>query len=305
MPTPAGSLNPKSVYDVCFLRIKPTIKKEVIRKQGLKMTQTILSMTAENKSLTLEGFTEKQRTLLLEEIGELPTWFNKEEYISKYWASFEKFISENKELKTEIDKVMKNTNSSSTKPESYKTILDKLYDVTVNVAPAWYTANMAEYLESDLPFELYDMYNISFLNRIRVLDVVRNSVSQLSTKLYLHRSDDVKMQYDINRFGSDFEYLMAARMAASDSEDLLRFYIKLKNAKSIDELFTVIPLTVKKLDMKKYQQYFKQYKESLNEITAYLTSYLHHKSMPPIAYPESEAVHGFQHDLSQFVSKYY
>ncbi len=301
MPTPAGSLNPKSVYDLCFLRIRPTIRKEVIKKQGLMMTRTILSMTTEKKPFTLEGFTIKQRSLLLDEIGELPEWFNKEEYISKYWKSFEKFLSENEGLKHEIDKIK---NFSSTKPEIYKPILDQLYDITMNISSTWYTANMAEYLESDLPFELYDMYNISFLNRIRMLDVVRNSVNTLSTQIYLHRSNEIKMQSDINHFGSQFEHLMAARIAASDSEDLLRFYIKLKNAKNIDELFVVVPLTVKKLDMEKYRQYFKQYKESLTEITNLLTSHLHHKSMPAIAYPESEAIHGFQHDLSQFVSKY-
>lgn len=304
MPTPAGSLNPKSVYDLCFLHMKPTIRKEVIKNQGLKMTRTILSMTTDKKPFTLEDLTIKQRSLLLDEIGELPEWFDKEEYIRKYWASFEKFLSENEGLKYEIDKITRRKISTSTSAEIYKPILDELYDITVNISSTWYTANMAEYLESDLPFELYDMYNISFLNRIRTLDVVRNSINTLSTKLHFHRSDEKKIQSDLNYFTSQFEHLLTTRMAASDSEDLLRFYIKLQNAKNIDELFVVIPLTTKKLDMEKYRQYFQQYKENLTAVTDILIEYLHHKTMPPVVYPESETIHEFQRDLSQFVSKY-
>lgn len=283
--------------------MNPVIKKEIIKKQGLKMTRKILDFTIEdNNYLDLKTLTTKQRSLLVDEIDPLPSWFNKDEYIKKYWKSFEKFLSENKSLKKQIDSFQEKKSVGNV--EKFQPVIQELYDVTLKISDKWYTANMAEFFESDLPFDLYDRYNISFTNRLKILEVVKNNIRLLVTKLHLHRSNEIKTQHDLDYYKSQMEHLVAARMAASDAEDLLRFYIKIRNATSMDDLFKIIPLRMDKLDKQTFKEYFEQFKHSTNELTNLLRIYLPQNKMPSTIYPESKALDGFKRDLGQFILNY-
>lgn len=299
-----GSLNPRPVLDLCLLRLQPILRKQTLKKDGLKMTQTTLDFTIDNKGLDLETFTVKQRSFMIDEVGDLPNWFDRKEYIERYWKNINNFLLENKDLKRQIDGLKENKISNEKRVEVFKPLLDKLYDVLINISPQWYTVNMAEFLESDLPFDLYDMYNISFLNRLIIIDVIRHNISNLLTRLHVHRSDETKSQHDVSYFTNQMEHLMIARMAASDAEDLIRFYIKLANAENMDEMFVVKPLSMKKMNMDKFGKYFHQYSESTTALSKTLKEYLPQVSLPQIAFPESHTIPEFQHDLGQYVLKY-
>ena len=300
--TPIGRLNPKSVLDYFILNLKPVIQKQTIKKEGMKITRTILGTTVDNSNLDLKTLTFKQRTLLIEQLGEMPSWFDKDEYLERVWKSYSDFLDNNKELKDNLENLNQQTFSESN-IQKVRRVIDLLYNHTVDTSEEWYSKSMAEFLESNLPFELYDTYNISFLARLNMLEAIKFKFRKLQTSIYLTRSNLQRFRHSVSIFKTEMTPLVIARLKSSDTEDLLRFYIKINNAKKMDDLFNIIPLDVKNLDAKKFKTYYKLYKQYTDELLDVL-DHLYQSEPHELAYPKSTAIKNFHKDLGNHMLKY-
>ncbi len=294
MSTPPGRLNPRSVLDSFVLSLQPIIKKKTVKIQGVKYKQTIREIRSNIESFSLKEVTIKQQEELLKEI-EMPTWFNKKEYLDNVWNGYQEYLAEHAKLKNNIDKLLKQKEVyTKSNLGLVRDILDELYDNISDTSQEWYTKDMAEFLESDLPYELYDMYNQSFVCRLNLLDTIRSKWTALQTNLYLHRSDDMRFTRDVNRFKSTMKSIVQSRLNLSNSESLIRLYVKINNASNMNELSTIIPLTIKKSDKEKFSKYFSIFEKDLKTFQDILSQILPTDKPSNMSYPESKALSEFE-----------
>ena len=115
---------------------------------------------------------------------------------------------------------------------------------------------------------------------------------------------NIRFKYDVREFKREMLPVVKTRLVLSHTEDRLRFYIKVKNATKLKDMFVVIPLQTKKLDSNKFDKFFTEYKNALNDFQAVLTETLHDDKPSKNAYPESQSIKEFQNDVGQFALKY-
>ena len=150
-----------------------------------------------------------------------------------------------------------------------RSILQTFYD-------QWHRKIMTEFLESDLPLELYNLYNLSYVGKTTVIKSIMISLSKLDTRLHLVISNEGKIVTELRKFNKRHKILLEMFMSTSSSEFTLKFFLKSANAKEMEDLFRTKPLTLNTItERKRFEEYLDNFRQHLFKLTNHLDKKYH------------------------------
>ena len=168
----------------------------------------------------------------------------------------------------------------------------------------WHRKIMAEFLESDLPLELYNLYNISYIGKTSAIKSLMADLARLRTKLHLVRSNERKITSELKEFEKCYRSLSKTLTRASRSESTLRFFLKTVNAKELDDLFGTKPLALNSgTERERFEEHLGEFRQSLFELTNHLDK-RHLDEDIMLNSSDSESFGDFDKKLRQTVLEY-
>ena len=231
-------------------------------------------------------------------------WFTTDAYLKLWKEYFTEFLNENiaiqellQALRSDLDDTSKQFGLMINSLEELRRMLRASYD-------QWHKKIMAEFLESDLPLELYNMYNIAYIGKTAMIKSLVADLARLQIKLHLVRSDERKITVELNEFEKSHKKLSETLTRASRSESTLRFFLSTANAKELEDLFRTKPLTLNNnTERKKFEEYLGEFRQNLFELTNHLDKkYLDEDIM--LNSSDSEPFSDFDGKLRQTILNY-
>lgn len=252
----------------------------------------------------IEKMITSEILFVIDKIGFLPNWFNTTEYMQKWKKYFYDFLNEHNDLKKLIDKL--ESGVTLTPDDEYDIIINsfkKLNEAFRNSYEVWHEKSVAEFLDSNLPFELYGLYNLSNLYRIATLDMIVKNITDFSFHMHLSRGNSKKMDAMSNSFDKKMRIISNQLTSLTRSELIVRMFLKLKNSKTIDDLFTLIPLKLAKEDEAKFNDYLDSFRNSVQQYTGVVEEVHLNKSMELLENKEKIFL-DFKNDIREILVNY-
>ena len=252
----------------------------------------------------IEKMITSEILFVIDKIGFLPNWFNTTEYMQKWKKYFYDFLNEHNDLKKLIDKL--ESGVTLTPDDEYDIIINsfkKLNEAFRNSYEVWHEKSVAEFLDSNLPFELYGLYNLSNLYRIDTLDMIVKNITEFSFHMHLSRGNSKKMDAMSNSFDKKMRIISNQLTSLTRSELIVRMFLKLKNSKTIDDLFTLIPLKLAKEDEAKFNDYLDSFRNSVQQYTGVVEEVHLNKSMELLENKEKIFL-DFKNDIREILVNY-
>lgn len=247
---------------------------------------------------------QKQIKEILEQI-KLPGWFDTDEYIQRCRSEFVQYMKKQPVLQQELARVMAmDTDGKNTKSNlrGIMSLLDALYHGSVDAADGWYSRNIAEFLDSDLPCGVYEMYHQSFVGRIMMLSTVTSSLSKLQTALYVRRSNKARYNGSVLEFQEKMMPLITAQQEMARAESTLRIYVSVSNASNMDDLFGIASPCTRTMDKDVFARHVRSLESSLAKLQKILSR--HHAARPDFLRPNTDAARNFGRDLARCMAKH-
>ena len=198
-------------------------------------------------------------------------WFTTDDYLKLWKEYFTKFLNENTVIQKSLQDLRSNLDDTS---EQFRLIIESLAKLQLMLQTSydqWHRKIMAEFLESDLPLELYNLYNISYIGKASAIKSFVADLTRLQIKLHLVRSNERKITSELKEFEKCHRGLSETLTRASRSESTLRFFLKTANAKELEDLFRTKPLALNSsTEKKRFKEYFGEFMQSLFELTNHL-----------------------------------
>ncbi len=211
-----------------------------------------------------------------ETVGLNADWFSTDKYMKSWKKNFAKFLSEHIEVQESLDSFESNSDDVNAQFEIMIDSLSRLSLLLKTSYDEWHQKSMAEFLESNLPFELYNLYNLSYIEKISAIRSLVGDLMRLRNMLHLVRSNEKKIRNELEKFEQRNYATSQLLTHVSRSELTLKFYLRSKNAQSLDDMFSTIPL---KLDVnydKQFKMYFNSFRDNLSVFTNFVNKkYLH------------------------------
>ena len=231
-------------------------------------------------------------------------WFTADAYLKLSKRYFTEFLDENKVIQESFEALQSNLDDTSEQFSLMINTLKELLSMLRNSYDQWHRKIMAEFLESDLPLEMYNLYNISYIAKISAVNAFVADLTKLQTKMYLVRSDERKMTFESKEFEKRHMRLSEMLMRASRSESALRFFLKAVNAEELADLFGIKPLTLNSdTERRVFKEYLDEFTQNLFELTNHLGKTRFDKDMM-LNSSDSESFDDFDKRLRQIVLKY-
>ena len=178
-----------------------------------------------------------------------------------------------------------------------RSVLQTFYD-------QWQRKIMAEFLESDLPLELYNLYNLSYIGKTTVIKSIMISLSKLHTRLHLVRFNEGKIVAELRKFIKHHKILSEMFTSTPRSEFVLKFFLKSSNAKEVEDLFRTKPLTLNTItEKKRFEEYLDNFRENLFKLTNHLDK-KYHDEFVLLNSSDSEAFDDFAKNLRHIIFIY-
>ena len=195
-------------------------------------------------------------------------WFTTNSYLNLWKKHFTEFLDENTEI-LELRKALRSDPDDTSRQFSLMIdSLKKLRRMLRTSYDQWHRKIMAEFLESDLPLELYNLYNISYIAKTSAINSLVADLTRLQRRLYLVRSNEKKIKAELKKFERHSRRLSEALMRASRSESTMRFFLRASNAKELEDLFRTKPLTLNSDTARtRFEEYLGEFRQSLFEMT--------------------------------------
>ena len=164
--------------------------------------------------------------------------------------------------------------------------------------------NNGEFLESDLPLELYNLYNLSYIGKTTVIKSIMINLTKLQTRLHLVISNEGKIVTELRKFNNHHKILLEMFMSTSSSEFTLKFFLKSANAKDVEDLFRTKPLTLNTItEKKRFEEYLDNFRQNLFKLTNHLDKkYLDELIL--LNSSDSEAFDDFAKNLRHIILRY-
>jgi hypothetical protein len=232
------------------------------------------------KKTTIDLFPDEQPDLfklisseidhIAKTVGLNADWFSTDEYMKLWKKNFTQFLGENIEIQESLDSFESNSDDVNAQFEMIIDSLSRLSLLLKTSYDEWHQKSMAEFLESDLPFELYNLYNLSYIEKISVIRSQVGDLMRLRNMLHLVRSNDKKIKSELAKFEQRNYATSQLLTSVSRSELTLKFYLRSKNAQSLDDLFKTIPLKLDVNSDKQFNVYFNSFRDNLSVFTNFV-----------------------------------
>lgn len=257
----------KSAILYVLSQFKPNLHKKSYGKHYLKKT-------------TIDLFPDEQPDLfklvssdieyVANKVGFTADWFSTDEYLTLWKKNFTKFLDEHAEVQESLNSFTSNSDDIT---EQFEIMIDSLSRLSLIMKISydeWHQKSMAEFLDSNLPLELYNLYNLSYIEKISAIRSLVGDLMRLRSMLHLVRSDERKIKNELAKFENKTNTLSKSLTQLSRSELTLKFYLRSKNAKNLDDLFKTIPLKLDESSEKQFKLYFNSFRSDLFTFTNFV-----------------------------------
>ena len=198
-------------------------------------------------------------------------WFTTGAYMKLWKKYFAEFLDENTEIQELLQTLQSDPDDTNEQFGLMMGSLKGLRQVLMTSYDQWHRKMMAEFLESDIPLEMYNLHNLSYIGKASALKSFKADLSRLQTKLHLVRSNERKITAELKEFMKHHRLLSETLAKTSRSEFTLRFFLKAANAKEPEDLFRTKPLTLNPgTERKRFEEYLAEFRQSLFELTNHL-----------------------------------
>ena len=210
-----------------------------------------------NKIPDMEDVARENLKNAIKDIRHIPEWFVIDAYLERWTANFQRFL--NRENHTKL------LNNNKNKIESLDDIVNVL-ESSIRVMNMefenWHKKSLKEFLESDLPLDLYNLYTTSYIERVRAMDHMVQRLYTLRQKAYSRPKNSHNTPKILTGlYGGNYKEILWALSGTLRSELTLRMYIMLINGKNVNDLFESKPIKLK--GDKALAVYVDKYKENL------------------------------------------
>ncbi len=197
-------------------------------------------------------------------------WFSTDQYVELWKKNFIQFLDEHTEIQESLDSFESNSDDVNTQFEIIIDSLSKLSLLLKTSYDEWHQKSMAEFLESNLSFELYNLYNISYIEKISALRTLVDDLMRLRSMFHLVRSDERKIRYELGKFEKKNYAISRLLTNVSRSELILKFYLRSKTAQSLNDLFKVMPLKLDTIYDSRFKIFFNSFRDNLSVFTNFI-----------------------------------
>ena len=278
-----------------------SLEKKITQKHYVKKTPIDMML---DEQPDLDKIIRSEIEFVVDKVRFNADWFTTDAYLKLSKRYFTEFLDENKVIQESFEALQSNLDDTS---EQFSLMINTLKELRLmlrNSYDQWHRKIMAEFLESDLPLEMYNLYNISYIAKISAVNAFVADLTKLQTKMYLVRSDERKMTFELKEFEKRHRRLSEMLMRASRSESALRFFLKTANAEELEDLFKTKPLTLNSdIERRRFKEYLDEFTQNLFELTNHLGKTRFDKDMM-LNSSDSESFDDFDKRLRQIVLKY-
>ena len=245
-------------------------KPHVERQADNSYTQRSKVRLYSDEKINVEDMLSNELTAALKSISSSPEWLDIPTAI-KYWKnSFDKFMKESS-LMAAFEEMYSPTLSDDQQINLFVDANTLLQKYLVESYDEWQEASMMEFLNSDLPFELYNMYSLSYINKIAALRQIENLFQTFRTIIHINRSNSKKLDRAFAQYKNQFSDISEQILLSSRSELVIRLFLKCISGKKTEDLFNAIPVTMNG-HAKEFDSHFTAFKNNVFNLTQFLNT---------------------------------
>ena len=247
-------------------RFKPHVERKVDNSYA---QQSKVSLYSDEK-IDVEDILSNELTSALKNISPSPEWLDIPAAM-KYWKnSFDEFMRESS-LMTVFEEMYSTTLSYDQQINLFVNANTLLQKYLAESYAEWQDASMMEFLNSDLPFELYNMYSLSYINKIAALRQIENLFQTFRTIIHINRSNSKKLNRSFAQYKNQFSDINEQILLSSRSELVIRLFLKCISGKKTEDLFSAIPVTLNG-HAKEFDSHFTAFKNNVFNLTQFLNA---------------------------------
>ena len=258
----------KSATMYVLQHFQPSLEKKTTPKHYVKKTMIDLMP---DEQPDLDKIISSEIEFIVDKVRFNADWFTTDDYLKLWKRYFTEFLDENTAIQESLQALRSNSDDTS---GQFGLMMDSLKALRLMLRDSydqWHRKIMAEFLESDLPLELYNLYNISYIGKVSAIKSLAADLARLQTKLHLVRSNERKITSELKKFEKCHRRLSVTLTRASRSESTLRFFLKTANARELEDLFRTKPLALNNsTERKRFEEYLGEFTQSLFELTDHL-----------------------------------
>ena len=291
----------KSATLYVLQHFQPNLKKKITSERYLK--KTAIDLTPDEQP-DLEKIISSEIEFVTNQVSFNAEWFTAADYLKLWKKYFTEFLNENIEIQKSLHTLESDFPDDIN--EQFSLMIDSLDRLRLMLKTSydeWHRKTMAEFLESTLPLELYNLYNLSYIEKISVIKSLIVDLTQLRRKLHLVRSNEIKIRSALREFEKRHRKLSETLTRMSRSEFTLKFFLKSNNAKELEDLFRTKPLTLNDSTEEKFVEYLDKFRQDLSKLTNFLDKKYLDECMT-LNSSESELFGDFDEKLRQIVLKH-
>ena len=283
-------------------QIRPKIRQKTDSHHYLK--NSVIDLTPDERP-DLEKITLSEIEFVADRVSFNANWFTTQKYMELWKEYFLKFLTEHAEIQKPFETIRTNF------PDNWidqfmlvRDLLDMVSSVVKDSYDNWHKKSMAEFCDSNLPLELYNLYNLSYIEKISVVRTFAYDLAKLQHRLYRARSNHKKITNESLLFAEQHGNISKLFAEMSRSELVLRFYLKSNNAKEMKDMFRPIPITLDDGAEEGFRIYFNDFKKNLFELTNILNKERYLSEDITLSSPKSESFRSFGEKLNQIILKH-
>ena len=296
------SLHVRSIIDFLKAYLTPPQIKQKNIEQHQRIHGNTKRVSSEHHHDFKETLTE-QILFLLNELS-LPTWFDKTEYVERCWQNYAKYLENNLDVKKYMTKLeRRDVTQMEQKLDAVYSAINAIYESTLKSYSQLHKTSMTEFLDSDLPIELFTVNNQAYINKINVFEILRTETDRFQVSLHLHRGNSHK----VDTISHDYERVIlpifTKMQKAIDAEMLLKYYIKINNSDEMNDLFVTKPLKLERLDISKFNNSMDYFREQTYYIAEFLSK-TYNKKLHEVNNVDEWEMREFKNNVGQILLNY-
>ena len=296
------SLHVRSIIDFLKEYLEPKHVRQKNIEQHMRIHGNTKGISSEHNHDFKETLIE-QILFLLNEMP-LPTWFDKTEYVERCWQNYAKYLENNLEVKKYMLKLeRRDVTQMEQKLDAVYSAIDAIYESTLKSYLQLHKTLMTEFLDSDLPIELFTVNNQAYLNRLNAFEILRTETDRFQVSLHLHRGNSHKVDTISNAYERVILPIFTKMQKAIDAEMLLKYYIKINNSDEMNDMFVVKPLKMERLDISKFHNSFDYFREQTYYIAEFLSK-TYNKKLHEINNVDGWEMREFKNNVGQILLNY-
>ena len=255
---------PQFLADFLITHIKPSIET-IRRKIGNGYLQSrILHLFPPNEIPDFVTFAKQNQLTIIHNMkGNLPSWFNEDQYIARLQTQLESFLERNKDVYNTVEELRAQPDFSN--PDDAKIFRDAIVLLGDKMGK-WYLAYeqfCADlFLVSDIPVDYFLVSKDAELSQLSSYKIYSKNMGKLDTRLRVARNF-VKFSHYAGEFKNELSPLLGSGRLVSDSLARVNFFLDVSNASNIDEMFHLTPYLASRTNVERLNQLTQELELSL------------------------------------------